>query len=279
MNIEQTYRKIKEDLTKAGIDSPAFDTLCLIEKVFGYNRTSMIVHNKDVVSDEKLLEIENFAQRRVNFEPLQYILGKWNFMGIDFFVGDGVLIPRDDTEVVTELCLEFLKNKQNSNVIDLCAGSGAISLAIEKYAKSSVMAVELSKKAFEYLEKNIEFNKSYVKAINEDIFEYVKKIEDSYFDLVVSNPPYIKTDDIETLQEEVKKEPKMALDGGKSGYYFYEKIIPLWKNKIKSGGAIAFELGENQFDYVKKLLQENDFKNIKYSKDLGEVKRAIIGYK
>lgn len=283
MNVEQVYRKIKNDLTKAGNDSPAFDSLCLIEKVLGYNRTSMIVHNGDIVSEEKINELESLTKRRISYEPLQYIIGKWSFMGIDFFVGNGVLIPRDDTEVVTELCIDFLLKKKSADnkceVMDLCAGSGAISLALEKYANAQVTSVEISLSAFEYLVKNIEYNNSLAKPVNADIFDYVEKVWDNSLDLIVSNPPYIKTEEINTLQEEVKKEPKLALDGGADGYYFYEKIIPLWKSKLKCGGAMAFELGEGQSEYVGKLLSENGFSNIKYSDDLGGITRAVIAEK
>ena len=277
MTVEQIYRKTKDDLNKAGIEAPAFEALCLIEKVFGYNRTALIVHGDKTATQEKVCEVEGYVQRRLSFEPLQYILGKWNFMGIDLFVGDGVLIPRDDTEIVTALCLDFLANKKSAKVIDLCAGSGAISLAIEKFAKADVTAIELSEKAFPFLNKNIELNNSSINAVNADIFECIGTFEDMSFDLIVSNPPYIKTEEIKTLQAEVQKEPVMALDGGKDGFDFYREIIPMWKSKLKSGGAMAFELGENQYDEVAKILKLNGFTDISESLDLSGVQRAIIG--
>ena len=277
MTIEQIYRKTKDDLNKAGIEAPAFEALCLIEKVFGYNRTALIIHGNEPATDNKINEINGYVQRRLALEPLQYILGKWSFMGIDLLVGDGVLIPRDDTEMVTGLCLEYLEGKENAKVIDLCAGSGAICLAVEKFAKAEVSAVELSEKAFSFLKRNIELNNSSVNAVNADIFECTDMFEDMSLDLIVSNPPYIKRDEIKTLQAEVQKEPVMALDGGEDGFDFYRKIVPLWKSKLKAGGAIAFELGENQFEEVAQILTENGFTDIRESLDMSNIQRAIIG--
>ena len=277
MTIEQIYRKTKDDLNKAGIEAPAFEALCLIEKVFGYNRTALIIHGNEPAGEDKINEINGYIQRRLALEPLQYILGKWSFMGIDLYVGDGVLIPRDDTEMVTGLCLEYLEGKENAKVIDLCAGSGAICLSVEKFAKAEVSAVELSEKAFSFLKRNIELNNSSVNAVNADIFECTDMFEDMSLDLIVSNPPYIKRDEIKTLQAEVQKEPVMALDGGEDGFDFYRKIVPLWKSKLKAGGAIAFELGENQFDEVAQILTENGFTDIRESLDMSNIQRAIIG--
>lgn len=277
MTVEQAYRKTKDDLDKAGIEAPAFEALCLIEKLFGYDRTLLIIHGKEEASPDMLQELDSLVNRRLENEPLQYILGKWSFMGFDFSVGKGVLIPRDDTEVVTGLCLDFLKNRKDAEVIDLCAGSGAISVAIQKISGAKVTAVELSSEAFPYLVKNIKQNNADVKAVNADIFECHSQFADGSFDLIVSNPPYIKSGDIKGLQKEVLFEPSLALDGGADGYDFYKRIVPLWKSKLKSGGALAFELGEGQAEEVLKILEGNGFGNIKIEKDLGGIQRAIIG--
>lgn len=278
MTVGEAYRKTKDILTEAGFESPAFEALCLVEKVFGFNRLALITSGEETAAtDEKLALLAELTEKRLNHEPLQYIIGKWSFMGIDLLVGEGVLVPRDDTEVVTSLCIDFLSGKENPSVIDLCAGSGAISLALEKYANCKVTAVELSDKAFSYLTQNIKLNNSAVNALNGDIFACHKDIADNSLDLIVSNPPYIKSADIAALQEEVQHEPVMALDGGESGLDFYRRIVPLWKSKLKAGGALAFELGEGQYDEVCCILADNGFGGITESIDFGGIQRAIIG--
>lgn len=278
MTVGEAYRKTKDILTEAGFEAPAFEALCLVEKVFGFNRLALITRGEETVaSEEKLAVLAELTEKRLNHEPLQYLLGKWSFMGIDLLVGEGVLVPRDDTEVVTSLCIDYLSCKESPNVIDLCAGSGAISLALEKYANCKVTAVELSDKAFSYLTQNIKLNNSAVNALNGDIFECHKDIADNSLDLIVSNPPYIKTADIASLQKEVQHEPAMALDGGESGLDFYRRIVPLWKSKLKAGGALAFELGEGQYDEVSRILADNGFGGITESIDFGGIQRAIIG--
>lgn len=278
MTVGEAYRKTKDILTEAGFEAPAFEALCLTEQVFGFNRLALITKGEETVaSKEKLAVLAELTEKRLNHEPLQYLLGKWSFMGIDLLVGEGVLVPRDDTEVVTSLCIDFLSGKENPSVIDLCAGSGAISLALEKYANCKVTAVELSDKAFSYLTQNIKLNNSAVNALNGDIFECHKDIADNSLDLIVSNPPYIKTADIASLQKEVQHEPAMALDGGESGLDFYRRIVPLWKSKLKAGGALAFELGEGQYDEVSRILADNGFGGITESIDFGGIQRAIIG--
>lgn len=278
MTVGEAYRKTKDILTEAGFEAPAFEALCLTEKVFGFNRLALITKGEETVaSEEKLAVLADLTEKRLNHEPLQYLLGKWSFMGIDLLVGEGVLVPRDDTEVVTSLCIDYLSCKESPNVIDLCAGSGAISLALEKYANCKVTAVELSDKAFSYLTQNIKLNNSAVNALNGDIFECHKDIADNSLDLIVSNPPYIKTADIASLQKEVQHEPAMALDGGESGLDFYRRIVPLWKSKLKADGALAFELGEGQYDEVSRILADNGFGGITESIDFGGIQRAIIG--
>ncbi|WP_294663450.1 peptide chain release factor N(5)-glutamine methyltransferase [uncultured Ruminococcus sp.] len=278
MTVGEAYRKTKDILTEAGFEAPAFEALCLTEKVFGFNRLALITRGEETAAtDEKLALLAELTEKRLNHEPLQYLIGKWSFMGIDLLVGEGVLVPRDDTEVVTSLCIDYLSCKESPNVIDLCAGSGAISLALEKYANCKVTAVELSDKAFSYLTQNIKLNNSAVNALNGDIFECHKDIADNSLDLIVSNPPYIKTADIASLQKEVQHEPAMALDGGESGLDFYRRIVPLWKSKLKAGGALAFELGEGQYDEVSRILADNGFGGITESIDFGGIQRAIIG--
>mgnify|MGYP000122794709 FL=1 len=208
---------------------------------------------------------------------MQYILGEWSFMGFDFKVGRGVLIPRDDTEVVVNLCIDFLENRTDKKTVDLCSGSGAIAVALDKISGAKVTAVEIDETAFSYLETNVKENNSSVKPVMADALEICKTFADGELDLIVSNPPYIKSADIETLQKEVRLEPRLALDGGEDGCDFYREIVSRWSRKLKKGGALAFELGENQADAVKALMTDKGFSDFKISLDFGGVQRAIIG--
>ena len=277
MNIEQAYAEYRKKLSSIEDIDTAFESLSLMNKAIGVTRTDIIAHGTREIDSEKLNLLASLINRRLEGEPLQYILGSWSFCGFDFFVGEGVLIPRDDTEVVVNLCLQFLKNRQSKKTLDLCSGSGAIAIALSKIANAEVTGVELSDTAFEYLIKNISHNKADVNAVKGDILKCYTNFEDDTYDLIVSNPPYIKSDDIPHLQKEVLKEPLMALDGGKSGFDFYEQIIKFWTSKLKSGGALAFELGEEQADYVKTLMEQAGFTDIKTELDFGNTQRAIIG--
>lgn len=263
--------------SEKGFDAPDFEALSLINYVTGFDRHSLIAHGENKLENSKEDFLFSLVQKRLSHIPLQYILGEWSFYGFDFAVGEGVLIPRDDTEVVVNLCLDFLKDRTDKKVIDLCAGSGAISVVLSKLADADVTAVELSEKAFEYLDKNIRSNNADVNAVKGDILSCYADFDDEKYDLIVSNPPYIKSEDIPTLQDEVQFEPEMALDGGVSGFDFYESIIENWSAKLKDGGALAFELGENQAEYVSALMKEKGFVNIRTELDLGGVRRAIIG--
>lgn len=278
MTVEELYRKAEYKLQKAGIETPAFDALCLIQKVFGFDRARLIAYGNTEADKEKEGLFLSLADRRSQFEPLQYILESWSFMGYDFKVGKGVLIPREDTSEVVNLCFDCLKNTEKPEILDLCSGSGAIAVVLSKeFPNAQVTAVEKSDEAFPYLSENIKLNNTSVRAVQGDIFTCSENFPDNHFDLIVSNPPYIKSDEISALQREVQKEPCIALDGGKDGYDFYRFIVKIWTKKLKPGGYMAFELGENQFDTVKALMEKEHFTDIREKMDLGNIQRAIIG--
>lgn len=277
MKIKIAEKTIENMLEKAGVDSPAFNSLCLIEKVCGFTQTDLIINGDKPINNEQIKELKALANRRIQGEPLQYILGEWEFYGYKFKVGKGVLIPRDDTEVVLNNCLDFLKEKPKKNVLDLCSGSGALAIVINKETGAKVTAVEKSEKALHYLKENARLNNSDINIVQGDIFECMDNFPDNSFDLIVSNPPYIKTEEIKTLQREISYEPEMALDGGKDGYMFYRHIISHWSKKLKPQGMLAFEIGENQFDTIRQLMTDYGYKNIKGDYDLGGIQRTIYG--
>lgn len=250
----------------------------IIEMVIGFDSMGQILNSKKEVSQEQEKEIFEILEKRQNGYPLQYILGKWSFMGNDYYVGEGVLIPRDDTEVVVNSVIPYLRNIDSPKIIDLCSGSGIIPITLKKlFPNSQVHALELSEKAIVYLEKNIKFHDCDIALHKGDLNLLYKDFDDGYFDLIISNPPYIKKEDMLTLQEEVKSEPTMALEGGESGLDFYHAIVSKWSSKLKNGGMLSFELGENQFDDVKMMMKQKSFENIKGFLDLGNIVRAING--
>ncbi len=276
MTIKEAFNYIKQRLDKAGVDDPAFDTIYLFEHVLDYTRSDITVYADKQIDENDFCKLTELANRRAMGEPIQYILGYWFFMDRKYHVCDGVLIPRDDTQVLVDACIKLLNNNSSATLVDLCAGSGIIGITLKKeFENSTVYAVEKSKVAYDCLEKNCVENDADVKAINADLYDCVVDFDDKSLDLIVSNPPYIITKEINTLQKEVQFEPKMALDGGKDGYDFYRGIIKLWSKKLKKGGAIAFEIGEGQFDYIKQLLLNNGFCDIKGYLDLSSTTRAM----
>lgn len=279
MTLNELYSQTKQSLKKAGVDSPVFDALCLFEQVFSLDRHGLIMHGKDIAEPQKAQRLSALAERRAQGEPLQYILGKWQFMGTEFSVGSGVLIPREDTQCVVEAAVNALRDKKSLKIIDLCSGTGAIAITLAKMLDCTVTAAELYDEAFCYLEKNIRHSGcKNVTALKADVLKDFDKITDSSFDLIISNPPYIETEEIKTLQTEVQFEPRTALDGGQDGLVFYKSIIKNWSCKLKSGGMLCFELGEGQFDSVRELMERSGFENIGYERDLGGTKRAIYGF-
>ncbi len=270
------YNKAKEELDKAGISDPAFNSMCLIEKVFNINKIQLNTENP-IADDKQGAYFITLLGRRLSGEPLQYILGEWDFYGYKFKVGKGVLIPRDDTEVLLRLSLEFLKDKPGAKVLDLCSGSGALAVVISKETDAEVTALEKSAEALPYLCENINLNKADINVIAGDVFKCSDEFEDGEFDLILSNPPYVKTDEIETLQKEISFEPKSALDGGADGLKFYRAIVKDYTSKLKHGGMMAFELGEGQFEEVKKLMKTQNIKNIGCEYDLGNIQRVVYG--
>lgn len=283
MTYNELYRHIISVLKKAGIDSPAFDALCIFESKLGLTRHDLIMTGSKEAAKERCDAVTELAEKRAEGYPLQYLLGMWQFMDSDFFVGEGVLIPREDTSVVVQLCLDNIKNlygTDNLSVIDLCAGSGAISISLAKALPNSrVTALELSDEAMYYLQKNIKYNGcGNVETVKGNVFTDFN-ITDAAYDVIISNPPYIISSEIKTLQREVQYEPAMALDGGSDGYDFYRAIISKWSNKLKSGGLLVFELGENQYDAISHLMYRQGYKDITFATDLGDVKRGICGVK
>lgn len=270
---------LKNILVRAGVDNPDGDAQDIIKAVTGFSRVEMITRSDDEIDDRISDKAKELARRRASGEPIQYVIGSWSFMGRDYLVGEGVLIPRDDTEVVTRAAIELIRPLPCPNIIDLCAGSGIIGVTLNKERPDAkVAAVEKSDVAFDYLRRNCELNQAQVTLIHSDLCDCAEDFADGSLDLIVSNPPYIRSHEIAGLQSEVQYEPRLALDGGEDGYDFYKLIIRLWSKKLKQGGYIAFEIGEGQFDTIAEMLRHAGFSDIRGYLDIQGITRAISAF-
>ncbi len=252
----------------------------------GITRGELFNYWKKEINGSELKTYKNYISRKAVGEPLEYITGTQEFMGIDFMVNDRVLIPRLDTEIVVLKAEEILQNliEENKNtdekikVLDLCCGSGAIGIAIAKRQgedKIFLTQSDISADALVVAGKNARENKVDSNIIQSNIFDNIE----SKFDLIISNPPYIPTKEIETLMVEVKAhEPILALDGGSDGLYFYRKIIEEATNYLEVGGSLIFEIGNGQGQEVKSLMEKQDvFSNLEIIFDLDNKERGVLG--
>lgn len=271
-------KKGTEILQSAGIDDAEFDAYQLMLNFFNGNTAEYMLHFAETVAENQEAEYLSLIAMRSSGEPLQYIIGKWDFYNSTFFVGDGVLIPRPETEELVEKCIELIKKNRFSVMYDLCTGSGCIGLSIAKECPEvKCYLFELYDKAFSYAKKNLnEMKLKNVTLIRYDVLEEYKGDIPSA-DLIVSNPPYIESAEIDTLQKEVLREPVSALDGGDDGLIFYRAIYEHWNKSLKKGGFFAFECGENQTDDIISLFGKL-FDSIAY-KDLYGNDRMVISEK
>lgn len=276
MVIGEQLRRIVGELKKSGNDNPYFEAHLILRRVLGLSPIDLVLSGDREIGAEELLKTEEYMKRRVKKEPLQYILQSQEFMGLDFYVDENVLIPRQDTEALVEHILEHFGGKALSG-IDFGTGSGCIAVSIAKINQKAFMrAVDISDGALEIAKRNAAKNgvSDRVSIEKADIFSY-----DSYgkYDLIASNPPYIRSADIDGLQEEVRGfEPIGALDGGESGLLYYERITSIAPKLLRKNAMLAFEVGYDQADAVKKML-ENNFENIRVIKDLCGVDRVVSG--
>ena len=242
------YREAIKSLSGAGCDSPEFDAQQLVSYCFGYNKTQLLMNSGVEVDEVKLIHFEDCVKRRCNHEPLQYIIGMWGFHRFSFKVGEGVLIPRPETEILVDFAVEKIQKHKYKTVFDLCCGSGCIGLSIAKLCRDvKVYCVDVSDKALEYTRLNKELlDVDNVTVVKSDIRESSGFIGLPRPDIILSNPPYICTDEIKELQPEIAFEPSLALDGGIDGLSFYRSLSEIWYPFINRGGYLAMECGEDQ---------------------------------
>lgn len=280
--LTEVYRYAAGKLKSAGIEDASFDAKVIFEAVFGVTYSQLVL-NPDMTYDEGLTEkLDRMLDERVNGRPLQYIIGEWDFMGFTFRVGEGVLIPRPETEMLVEYTVSKLKDVPNPVVFDLCSGSGCIGLSVKKLLPlARVFTIEKSDEAIRYLElnrENLGLARETVSIQGDILNGYEGFASLPKPDVILSNPPYIKSEEIPALQKEVQFEPKMALDGGEDGYSFYRCLAEKWLPYINEGGYMAIECGEEQAEEISGMFAPYCTKT-EILEDFSGIPRVVIGQK
>ena len=276
MNLKEILKYGKEELIKNNIEDASIIAKELAEYIFKITRAQMIANNDMEFSKDKTNNYINSIKKISTGIPIQYITNNQEFMNLNFYVDENVLIPQPDTETLVEEVINEYKEKK-CEILDLCTGSGAIAISLAKYInESNIVASDISMKALQIAKLNAEKNlvRKKIEFIESDMFNKIYKDD---FDIIVSNPPYIKTKVIEKLDRQVKNEPYIALDGGADGLKFYKIIIENAYKYIKNEGKVFLEIGYDQKNKLINLFKENNhYENIYSKKDLGGNDRIIV---
>ncbi|SCP96073.1 peptide chain release factor N(5)-glutamine methyltransferase [Anaerobium acetethylicum] len=273
MTIEETLKYGREQLNKAAVENGDLDAWLLLAHVLKIDRNYYFLHGKDSMGDGEFGEYERLIAERSKRIPLQYLTGEQEFMGLLFKVNPEVLIPRQDTEILVEEALKRLEH--GMSVLDMCTGSGCILISLLHYRKGiRGTGSDISKGAIRTAEENARNCGVDVEFCLSDLFDHVS----GKFDMIVSNPPYIRSDVIPTLMEEVRShEPMSALDGFEDGLYFYRRIIDEGREYLNPGGWIYFEIGHDQGRDVMELFENMGYRDIQTVKDLAGLDRVVYG--
>ena len=290
MNIQELRKTVHDKLIKCGIEDASFKTDLLICHILNMSKTELLLKYNKIVDQDTEESINKSMLDIINGKPIQYIINKQEFMGLEFYVDENVLIPQPDTETLVEEAIKRIyemhkNNKGKIKILDLCTGSGAIAISIDTYIKKQIeqgkmkdlkvefVATDISEKAIEVAKRNAKLHNANIKFIVSDMFDNIYETD---FDLIVSNPPYIETKTIPTLSKEVQNEPHIALDGGEDGLELYRIIARQGFKYMKKEGSIIVEIGYNQKESIIQLFRKyREYVNIKCLKDLGGNDRLV----
>lgn len=276
MKIKEIILGAEKRLVGSGVENAYNEVHWIFEAAFECGREYAVLCSEAEADTVKAERFYSMIEKRAEGFPVQYVIGEWDFYGEVFKVGEGVLIPRPETEMLVDFALEYLSDKKNPVVFDLCAGSGCIGLSVAKNRPDAkVFLLEKSEAAFRYLSQNKELNGcSNAELIGGDLFDGFEGFDLPEPDLILSNPPYIESAEIPLLQKEVLREPSMALDGGDDGYDFYRALALKWLPFCK--GAIAVECGENQTETIENLFSANCAR-VYSENDFNGIGRMVVG--
>ena len=290
MKIQELRKTVQDKLIKCGIEDASFKTDLLIGHILNMSKTELLLQHNQRVDEAAKNSIDKNVLDIINGKPIQYIINKQEFMGLEFYVDENVLIPQPDTETLVEAAIKRIyemhkNNKGKIKILDLCTGSGAIAISIDTYIKKQIeqgkmkdlkvefVATDISEKAIEVAKRNAKLHNANIKFIVSDMFDNIYETD---FDLIVSNPPYIETKTIPTLSKEVQNEPHIALDGGEDGLELYRIIARQGFKYMKKEGSIIVEIGYNQKESIIQLFRKYiEYVNIKCLKDLGGNDRLV----
>ena len=279
MNIEEILKKEINNLKQNNIENSTLKAKILLANILNVKKEYLLIHSEEEIKQEDKIKYENCIKELIKGKPLQYITNKQEFMGLDFYVDENVLIPQPDTEILVEKAIEIAETTQKNKILDMCTGSGCIAISLAKKINTTqIIAVDISNNALNVANKNAINNnvENKIKFINSDIFNNIEE----KFDIIVSNPPYIETETINKLEIEVQNEPHLALDGGIDGLKFYKTIANNAFKYLNENGYLLLEIGYNQQNSVTQLLQDiGKYKNIETVKDLGGNYRIVIARK
>lgn len=279
MKLCELLRMGRDRLEKSGVPDADIDADILWQYLSGMNRMDIIMAREDVVDDDKLEAYMKLIEKRSTRIPLQYITGEQNFMGYDFDTAEDVLIPRMDTETLVETALKLVKDADhNVDVLDMCCGSGCIGVSFGLWNKNSrIVLADVSEAAIGLTRRNVEklcAGDDRFEVVRTDLFEQIS----GEYDLILSNPPYIRSDVIETLMPEVREhEPHLALDGTADGLYFYRIIADKAREYIKDEGYVVFEIGNDQAEDVQHLFVDSGYDDVHVVQDLSRNDRVVYG--
>ena len=285
MVINELIKLGVEELKDREFSNPMLETRLILAKLLNVDKSFVYAYGEKEVSGEVADKFIMMIKQRSKGYPFQYLMNEKEFMGLDFYIEEGVLVPRADTEILVEYVIDYINEEykdQNIKVLDLGIGSGAISLSIaNRFPNILVYGVDIDSIPIRVANINKKrFNLSNVEFLMGDMFEPIEKIgAKKVFQIIASNPPYIPKDEIEKLQDEVKTyEPRLALDGGDDGLKFYREITSKSREYLVENGLLIYEIGFNQANDVKSILIQEGFKDIKILKDLQGLDRVVLGF-